>query len=255
MVGTNPTEPLSFCLNALISDMVFTMVNCRTLIKLPPLAGGSLEGGGFHPHLNPLPSRERNFIRDCAINYTCISLTFSLQLFDKALIHAIGLFCSGETARFNLGYITGDCGLHLSGQPGILLGMLGHEFGIEAQKIADDLDLTVTIRSSPDADCRDRQLLSNQFRKRCRSAFQNDCKSPGLLQNSGIVEQLSGLLEPFTAHPKPSQLVDGLRSKPNMPHNRDSTANKASSCLRDHFAALQFHRLRPPFLNKLGCNM
>ena len=27
------------------------------------------EGGRFRPHLNPLPSRERDFIRDYAVNY------------------------------------------------------------------------------------------------------------------------------------------------------------------------------------------
>jgi hypothetical protein len=43
------------------------------LIILPPLAGGELEGGGFHPHLNPLPSRARNFILSYAVNYNTIA--------------------------------------------------------------------------------------------------------------------------------------------------------------------------------------
>src|SRR4030042_5653094 len=175
--------------------------------KLPPLAGGSLERGGFHPHLNPLPSRERNFIRDYAINYTCIPLTSSLQLSDKALIHGIALFGSGEAAGFDLRYVTGDCSLNLSGQPGILLGMLGHKISIKAQNIADYLDLAITIRSGPDANCGDSQLLSNQFGKRCGSAFQDDGKSPRLLQYAGIVDQLPGFLEPLTAHLKPSHLM------------------------------------------------
>src|SRR4030042_6763764 len=192
MVGTKPTVPLSFCLNALISDMVFTMVNCQTLFKLPPLAGGSLERGGFHPHLNPLPPRERNFIRDYAINYTSIPLTSSLQLSDKALIHGIALFGSGEAMRFDLRYVTGHCSLNLSGQPGILLGMLGHKIGIKGQNIADYLDLAITIRSGPDANSRDSQLLSNQFGKRCGRAFQDASKSPGLLQYARIVEQSPG---------------------------------------------------------------
>ena len=32
---------------------------------------------GFHPHLNPLPSRERNFIRDYAEDYKYSEASFS----------------------------------------------------------------------------------------------------------------------------------------------------------------------------------
>src|SRR4030042_2111265 len=226
--------------------MVFTMVNCQTLLKLPPLAGGSLERGGFPPHLNPLPSRERNFIRDYAINYTCIPLTSSLQLSDKALIHGIALFGSGEAMRFDLRYVTGHCSLNLSGQPGILLGMLGHKIGIKGQNIADYLDLAITIRSGPDANSRDSQLLSNQFGKSRWSAFQDDSKSPGLLQYAGIVEQSPGFLEPLTAHLKPSQLMYGLGGKPDMPHDRNAPANTPAGYLSDDLAPSRFPRRRSP---------
>jgi len=72
------------------------IVNCKIPYNSPSPGGRELEGGGFHPHLNPLPSRERrnrshshlpsrerrnrshshlpsrerNFIRDYAVNYT-----------------------------------------------------------------------------------------------------------------------------------------------------------------------------------------
>jgi hypothetical protein len=49
--------------------MVFTIVNCKTPHNTPSPGGRELEGGGFHPHLNPLPSRARNFIRDYAVNF------------------------------------------------------------------------------------------------------------------------------------------------------------------------------------------
>src|SRR3989304_553825 len=128
--------------------------------------------------------------------------------------------------------------------------MLGHKIGIKTQKIADYLDLTITIRSGADANRGDSQFLSNKFGKRGWSAFQNDSKGASFLQNTGIVKQLFGFLHPFTLHLKPAQLMYGLRSKPNMPHDRDATVNKASNFSSNDLTPLQFHRLCPPFLNK-----
>ena len=90
--------------------MVFTIVNYKT----PSPGGRELEGGGFHPHLNPLPSRARNFIRDYALNYTCMPLAFSFQLFDEAFVHGVAVFHSGETKRFNFRYVTRNSGLNFS---------------------------------------------------------------------------------------------------------------------------------------------
>jgi hypothetical protein len=45
------------------------VLNRKTSYNSPSPGGRELEGGGFHPHLNPLPSRERNFIRDYEVNY------------------------------------------------------------------------------------------------------------------------------------------------------------------------------------------
>jgi hypothetical protein len=36
--------------------------DCKTHYNSPSPSGRELEGGGFHPHLTPLPSRERIFI-------------------------------------------------------------------------------------------------------------------------------------------------------------------------------------------------
>jgi len=38
--------------------------------NFPSPSGRELEGGAFHPHLNPLPSRARNLIRDYAVDYS-----------------------------------------------------------------------------------------------------------------------------------------------------------------------------------------
>ena len=42
-----------------------TIVNRKNLYHFPSPGGRELEGGGIHPHLNPLPSRERKFTRNC----------------------------------------------------------------------------------------------------------------------------------------------------------------------------------------------
>jgi hypothetical protein len=47
------------------------IANDRTLYGSPSPSGRELEGGGFHPHLNPLPSGERSSIPAHAVNYTC----------------------------------------------------------------------------------------------------------------------------------------------------------------------------------------
>ena len=41
----------------------------RGFACLPSPGGRELEGGEIHPHLNPLPSRERKFIRNCVEHY------------------------------------------------------------------------------------------------------------------------------------------------------------------------------------------
>jgi hypothetical protein len=41
----------------------------RTVYNSPSPSVRELEVGGFHPHLNLLPSRERNFIQDCGTAY------------------------------------------------------------------------------------------------------------------------------------------------------------------------------------------
>ena len=47
-----------------------SIVNRKTFYNPPSLGGRELEGGGIHPHLNPLPSRERNFARTYAEYYS-----------------------------------------------------------------------------------------------------------------------------------------------------------------------------------------
>jgi hypothetical protein len=45
-----------------------------TLPHNSPYPGGrELEGGGFYPHLNPLPSRARKFIQNYAVKYNTIA--------------------------------------------------------------------------------------------------------------------------------------------------------------------------------------
>ena len=46
-----------------------TIVNHKTSYNLPSPGGRELKGGGIHPHLYPLPSRERNFIWNYAGYY------------------------------------------------------------------------------------------------------------------------------------------------------------------------------------------
>ena len=43
------------------------IVNCKIPYNSP-----SPGGRGIHPYLNPLPSRERNFIRDYTVNYNLV---------------------------------------------------------------------------------------------------------------------------------------------------------------------------------------
>jgi hypothetical protein len=45
------------------------VLNRKTPYNSPSAGGRELGGGGFHPHLNPLLSRERNFMRDYAANH------------------------------------------------------------------------------------------------------------------------------------------------------------------------------------------
>ena len=46
------------------------MVSYKIPYTSPSPSGREIEGGGFHPHLNPLPSRARISIRDYAVNYS-----------------------------------------------------------------------------------------------------------------------------------------------------------------------------------------
>ena len=50
-----------------------TIVSYKIPYRSPSPGGRELEGEGFHPHLNPLPSRARNFRRDYVVNYTYAS--------------------------------------------------------------------------------------------------------------------------------------------------------------------------------------
>ena len=45
------------------------IVNRKISYNSPSPGGRELEGGGIHPHLNPLPSRERNFIQNYVEGY------------------------------------------------------------------------------------------------------------------------------------------------------------------------------------------
>ena len=44
-------------------------VNRKNRYNSPSPGGRESEGGGFHPHPDPLPSRKREFIRDCVEDY------------------------------------------------------------------------------------------------------------------------------------------------------------------------------------------
>ena len=46
------------------------MVNRKNLYNSPSPGGRELEGGGPHPHLSPLPSRERKLIWNPVEDYT-----------------------------------------------------------------------------------------------------------------------------------------------------------------------------------------
>jgi hypothetical protein len=58
------TEERGFC------NLQDTIVNSKTRYSSPSPGERELEGGRFHLHLNPLPLRARNFIRDYAEYYS-----------------------------------------------------------------------------------------------------------------------------------------------------------------------------------------
>ncbi len=70
--------------------------------------------------------------------------------------------------------------------------MFGNKVGKRAQDIINNLYLSVTVRSGADADGGNFYLLGDELGQGGGDGFQNDSKSPGLLQGAGVFQKPGG---------------------------------------------------------------
>ncbi len=105
-------------------------------------------------------------------------------------------------------------------QVNVLFDKLRHEFIKQAEKIMRYQYLPVAGVSCPDPDGGNPELPGNEGGNYVGYALQNDGKDPGLLKGLGVLQQTPCRFHIFALNLEAAQLPCGLRSQPDMPHDR-----------------------------------
>jgi hypothetical protein len=140
-------------------------------------------------------------------------------------------------------------GITLHGVPDALvkfqigLGMFRMEIWKQSQHIVQNLNLAIAVRTGANADGWDLQALGDFFGDIVRNEFQDNRKGPSGFQSPGLLKQPRSRRFAFALLVVPSYLVDMLRCKTHMAHDRNSVLDEKGSHFRRLGAPFQFDRL------------
>src|ERR1700682_295010 len=134
------------------------------------------------------------------------------------------------------------------------LGVLPNEFRdvvrIQSEDVLDDEHLRVAMRARADADGRHRQRLRHPLSEHARDALEDDGEGAGLFQRSSIGEDLLRRFVAATLDPHAAELVDELRSQPQMAHRRDDHRGQGLRIADDASSSLHLHGMDASLLQE-----
>src|SRR6516162_8359365 len=155
-----------------------------------------LEEGGYK--IKGRTTQEREFLRQealavqeggaFALVLELVESSVAAEITHLVSIPTIGIgsgtHCDGQILVFHdlVGYVR------------LWLHMFGSEPGKVTDKIVEDQNLTVAMRTRSNADCRDRDQMSDFCRHRGLDKFQHECKSSAFLNRKRLLSQKFPLL-------------------------------------------------------------
>ncbi len=120
-------------------------------------------------------------------------------------------------------------------------------------QIMEDDDLSITTWTGADADSRDLEHLGDGVGHLVWDALQDDWKNPGLFQLPGLLDDVFRFLYCFTSDPVLPQMMDGLRSQPDVAHDRDVRFDEDFDELQPFFwSSFDLYGFGSPFLQEPG---
>ena len=126
-------------------------------------------------------------------------------------------------------------------QVGVAAQEAGRKALVDAQHVVDHEHLPVGAAAGADADRGNRQLLRHAFGQHGGNLFEHDGEAAGLFQKTCVAHQLFGLGLFPGADGIGAELVDRLRRKPQMPHDRNAGREDALDRFEDLLAAFELH--------------
>ena len=196
--------------------------------------------------------RER-FTADACPRATSDVLSFRdhrCELVVFGIVHRVGVVVVGKRALFDFLDVFPDAVDGDFGQLGEALGEFRLEVGEHAEQVVAEQNLAVGSDACADADCRDRQLLGDQFRDLGRHGFEFQHEAAGILDGERVLENLHRGVGRAALDLEAAEHRDGVRRQADVRSGRDAGIDQRLENMRLRLAALRLDRVAQGLLHE-----